>query len=264
MSLPRYFCVPDLGILTLLSLMNKVVQFRVLGKIYSQATMYFFGMLRQQPEPKSLSRLLNESFRQENYDASSQVSYPSLWVKLSNSTMIDDQTAISGEVIRCMKGSGLTMTACYRDFQVSKYLQNSAYDEVDYHVPEPDRHKYQVMRHDVALVFLAMIPLHHFTKTQKINLSNRLLQVLAERSIAVGAIAQVLGLLVSFTETPSSSMVLLKKPDLTSDEIRSGDPGASTTWLFAIAAWLDDIAREAGPDILTIVRLKQLATLVLQ
>ena len=129
---------------------------------------------------------------------------------------------------------------------------------------EDDRHDDLVSSHDTCLTLLLTTPLHLFTKTQKINLSNRLLQVLTNRSIGTRSIARALHLLVFFTKTPSSSMVLLKKPDMTSDENRSISQGISTTWLFEIVAWLDEIESAASPDVQALIQLKQLTDLVLQ
>lgn len=131
-------------------------------------------------------------------------------------------------------------------------------------MPEDDRHDDQVLSHDTCLTLLMTTPLHLFTKTQKINLSNRLLQVLVNKSIGINSIARALNLLVFFTKTPSSSMLLLKKPDMTLDDNPSNSQGISPTWLFEIAACLDEIGSAASPDVQALIQLKHLTDLVLQ
>ena len=109
-----------------------------------------------------------------------------------------------------------------------------------------------------------MTPLHLFTKTQKINLSNRLLQMLADGSFKGSSITKALHLLVFFTQTPSKSMVLLDKPNLVIDLNTTDSRATSTTWLFVIAARLDDSMEENGVNVAAIQQLKQLNIMVLK
>ena len=156
------------------------------------------------------------------------------------------------------------MLACYRDLQVSKYLQYSDFHGDDDSQQRPfnqsDSDDHLVLISDASLRLLMMTPLQLFTKTQKVNISNRLLHLLTNRLMGRYSIATALNMLILFMETPSNTMVMLRKPNLTSDENVSGDQGTSTTWLFEIAAWLDD----ASPDAQAVMKLKQLAVLVLQ
>ena len=117
---------------------------------------------------------------------------------------------------------------------------------------------------DASLHLLAMTPLRLFTKTQKINLSNRLLQMLADRSFKGSLITKALHLLVFFTQTPSKSMVLLEKPNLVIDLNTTDSRVTSTTWLFVIAAWLDGSMEESSVNVAAIQQLKQLNTMVLK
>lgn len=125
-------------------------------------------------------------------------------------------------------------------------------------------HDHLVRISDASLRLLMMTPLQLLTKTQKVNVSNRIIQLLADRSMDRSAIAVALTMLVLLMETPSNTMILLKKPNLTSDESLPGDQDTSTTWLFEIAAWLDEVSRDIGPDVQAIMKLKQLTVLVLQ
>ena len=109
-----------------------------------------------------------------------------------------------------------------------------------------------------------MTPLQLLTKTQKVNLANRIYELLADRSMDQSTIAVALNMLILLMGTPSNKMILLKKPNLTSEESVSGDQDTSTTWLFEVAAWLDEASRGIGPDVQAVVKLKQLAVLVLQ
>ena len=109
-----------------------------------------------------------------------------------------------------------------------------------------------------------MTPLQLFTKKQKVNVSNRLLHMLINRSMDRHTIAAALNILILFIETSSNTMAMLKKPNPKSDESVSGDQGISTTWLFEIAAWLDEASRGIGPDTRAVMKLKQLVVLVLQ
>ena len=109
-----------------------------------------------------------------------------------------------------------------------------------------------------------MTPLYLFTKTQKINLSNRLLQLLADESLDANSAAKALHLLVFFTQTPSKSMVLLDKPNHVIDWHTTDSRVTSTTWLFVIAAWLDGSREEIGVNVAAIQQLKQLNTMVLK
>lgn len=239
--------------------MNKVLQFRVLGYIWTLA----WSSLKEISLTSSES--LIEHSRGTTYNGSSQISGLQLWQRLSSSMMLDENSQLSGKLIKQhQENPQLTNTACYRDFQVSKYLQNSASDNAGIRIPDTDPHDDPILCHDSYLTLLMKTPLHLFTKTQKINLSNRLLQVLANRSIGTRSIARALNLLVFFTKTPSSSMVLLKKPDMTSDENRSDSQGISATWLFEIAAWLDEIENAASPDVQALIQLRHLTDLVLQ
>ena len=118
--------------------------------------------------------------------------------------------------------------------------------------------------HVASLDLLAMTPLHLFTKTQKINLSNRLLQLLADGSFKGSSITKALHLLAFFTKTPSKSMVLLDKPNLAIDSNTTDSRATSTTWIFLIAARLDDGMEENGVNVAAIQQLKQLNIMVLK
>ena len=159
------------------------------------------------------------------------------------------------------------MLACYRDLQVSQYLQYSDFHGDDDSQQGPfnqsDGDNHLILFSDVSLRLLVMTPLQLFTKTQKVDISNRLLHLLTNKFMDRYSIATALNMLVLFMETPSNTMVMLKKPNLTSDENVSGDQ-TSTTWLFGIAAWLDEASRGIGPDVQAVIKLKQLAVLVLR
>ena len=120
------------------------------------------------------------------------------------------------------------------------------------------------MQHDISLELLIVTPVSLFTKTQRTNISNRLLQVLTNRTIGESVITEALGLLVLCSETPSSSMVLFSKPDGSNEESEADPQGNPTLWLFGIASWLDEISFRTIPSLLTINLLKRLAVLVLK
>ena len=160
------------------------------------------------------------------------------------------------------------MLACYRDLQVSQYLQYSDFHGDDDSQQGPfnqsDGDNHLILFSDASLRLLMMTPLQLFTKTQKVDISNRLLHLLTNRLMDRYSIATALNMLVLFMETPSNTLVMLREPNLKSDENVSRDQDTSTTWLFEIAAWLDEASRDIGPDAQAVIKLKQLAVLVLQ
>ena len=125
-------------------------------------------------------------------------------------------------------------------------------------------HDHLVRISDASLMLLMMTPLQLLTKGQRVNVSNRIIQLLADRSMDRSVIAVALNMLVLFMEKPSNTMILLKKPNLTSEENVPSDQETSTAWLFGIAAWLDEVSRDIGPDVRAVMKLKQLAVLILQ
>ena len=160
------------------------------------------------------------------------------------------------------------MLACYCDFQVSKYLELSSSDLVDdsqgefFFSSRSHDHLFRVS--DASLRLLVVTPLQLLAKTQKVNLANRIYDLLADRSMDQSTIAVALNMLILLMETPSNKMILLKKPYVTSEGSVSGGQDTSATWLFEIAAWLDEASRGIGPDVQAVMKLKQLAVLVLQ
>ena len=95
-----------------------------------------------------------------------------------------------------------------------------------------------------------MTPLHLFTKTQRINLSNRIAQQLAGKLIGSRSFAKALDLLFYLMQTPSNSMDFLNKPVLTTVEQQS----QSKTWVVKIAAWLDETAQSDDMDLRAILQ----------
>ena len=123
--------------------------------------------------PNPTKDALIESFELERATDTNGASYLRLWERLSRTTMLDEEAAASGRTEqRRGKGLQLTLIACFRDFQVSKYLKSSS--------SEQEGEEVSINDHDVSLDLLTLTPLHLFTKTQKVNLSNRLLQVLVD------------------------------------------------------------------------------------
>ena len=160
------------------------------------------------------------------------------------------------------------MSACYSEFQVSKYLQLSGFHATDDFQQGAFNEFYDyvhlVVFSDASLRLLMMAPLQLFTKTQKLNVANRLLHLLTDRSMGRYTISAALNMLILFMEAPSNTMIMLKDPYLKSDESVSGDQGTTAPWLFEIAAWLDEASHGIGPDVQAVIKLKQLAVLILQ
>ena len=250
------------GLLTSSSLIYKDYQFQVLDKIYMGALLKMCSILALQEELTLATDAFAEASMHENSHENSEVTYLSLWARISHSALLNDEKGLSGKTSNARsKARWLTGSACYRDFQVSKYLQFSDFGGS---FGQSQTNDHLIPSSDASLRLLMMAPLKLFTKTQKVNVSNRLLQLLAKRSMNRSTIATALNMLVLLMETPSSDMVMLKNSNLTSDEGVSGDRGTSTTWIFEIATWLDEASRGTSPDTQAVIKLKQLAVLVLQ
>ena len=166
-------------------------------------------------------------------------------------------------------GYRLTVIARFCDFQVSKYLQFSDYDvknvnDIEENATYTELELCAVRANDVALELLQITPVDSFTKVQRINISNRILQQLVNRKFGIGMIAEALHLLTNLVRMPSSSMMILKKPTWVSDSSTSQDTGSGVITLFAIARWLDDLGAEVDVPFSAVTELKHLAVAILQ
>jgi len=163
----------------------------------------------------------------------------------------------------------LTLIAHFCDFQVAKYLQHSDYDiekliEVEVDAPYAQLQVAAVRANDVALELLQSTPMALFTKVQRTNISNRILQQLVSRKFGIGVIAEALHLLHDLIRTPSSSMIILKEPTWITDSNNDQDTRPHVVTLFAIARWLDDLTPELGVSYPAVMALKSLAIAVVE
>lgn len=163
----------------------------------------------------------------------------------------------------------LILIAHFCDFQVAKYLQHSDYDieklfEVEVNATYAQLEIVAVRANDVALELLQITPMALFTKVQRTNISNRILQQLVSRKFGIGMIAEALHLLHDLVRTPSSSMIILKEPTWITDSNNDQDTHSHVVTLFAIARWLDDLTPEFGVSYPAVMALKYLAIAVVE
>ena len=137
----------------------------------------------------------------------------------------------------------LTFLARFCDFQVSKFLQHCRY-----HTDMDDQNNFLGNKNgaervnDITLELLQSTPMISFTKVQRINISNRILQQLLNKAFSIAMVASALHLLTNLVQMPSSAMMILKQYSFFID---SGDEGPLSSFL-DIARWLDDLAAEGN------------------
>ena len=90
------------------SLIHKNCQFPILQKIYTGALWKMYVEFEQQEELASATESLVEYFARENCDGNSHLNYLSLWVKISRSTILNDQKELSSKTFHGSKWVSLT------------------------------------------------------------------------------------------------------------------------------------------------------------
>ena len=148
------------------------------------------------------------------------------------------------------------------------YLQHSDYDIERLMQSQPSGTYLRletgaIRANDVALELLQSTPMDSFTKVQRTNLSNRLLQQLVNRKFGRSAIAEALHLLTDLVRMPSSSMIILKEPVWHSGPDTTRDIDSPIT-LFTLAGWLDDLSTEGYVPFPAVTELNGLASAVLE
>ena len=120
-----------------------------------------------------------------------------------------------------------------------------------------------IRANDVALELLQSTPMDSFTKVQRTNLANRVLQQLVNRKFGRSAIAEALHLLTGLVRMPSTSMIILKEPIWHPDPNTTQDIDSPIT-LFTLAGWLDDLSTEGYVPFPAVTELNRLASAVLE
>lgn len=161
------------------------------------------------------------------------------------------------------------MIARFCDFQVAKYLQHSDYDieklvEVEADATYAQLETAAVRANDIALELLQITPMALFTKVQRSNICNRILQQLISRKFGIGMIAEALHLMHDLVRMPSNSMIILKEPTWITDSNNDPDTRSHVVTLFAIARWLDDLVPELGVSYPAVMALESLAIAVVE
>lgn len=159
--------------------------------------------------------------------------------------------------------SKLIRVAGFRDFQMSKYLEYSdSRPDIGAMIrllSDFDAYRWIICRNDVALELLRATPAEVFTKTQKANLCNLILQQVINRGFGKGMLVEALHQLTSLIRKPSATMGLLSDPIWTLGKRDPQQPNTGEVTLFAISAWLDDLIRRGESVSSAVTQLRQLA-----